>query len=90
MIWKEKLIVPATRSDLLGFFQKLQAMRNKCAHPGKHGLLLPKDELASFVISALKMRNSLSEAMNTHGANVEKIYASELADFFAHEDEENA
>ena len=45
MIWKEKLIVPATRSDLLGFFQKLHAMRNKCAHPGEHGPLLPRNEL---------------------------------------------
>ncbi len=68
MIWKEKFIVSATRTDLLGFYQKPQAIRNKCAHPGEHGALLPKGDLASFVISALKMRNILSEAMKTHGA----------------------
>ena len=43
-------------------------MRNKCAHPGEHGVLLPKEEFASFVLTALKMRDSLSEAMRIHGA----------------------
>lgn len=68
MIWKQKLIASVTRADVLGFFYKLQEMRNKCAHPGQHDALLPKENLANFVVSAFKMRDSLRKAMQVHGA----------------------
>jgi hypothetical protein len=69
MIWKQKLITPATRADVLGFFHRLKIIRDQCAHASGDwspwGDLLPKESLAHFVNSAKRMRSSLREAMQT-------------------------
>lgn len=68
MIWKQKLITPATHADVLGFFNDLKKIRDQCAHPGGQEELLPKGRLAHFVSSAKRMRNSLRESMQTHAS----------------------
>jgi hypothetical protein len=68
MIWNQKLIASATRSQVLGFFQVLMRVRNACAHPRGHGVdLVPQEELADFINSAKRMRDDLRESMKTHG-----------------------
>ena len=34
MIWKQQLVTPATRTDVLGFFDDLKKIRDQCAHRG--------------------------------------------------------
>jgi hypothetical protein len=63
MIWKQKLVTPATQADVLGFFNDLKEVRDQCAHPGAEAELIPKARLAHFVQSAKRMRNSLHQSM---------------------------
>jgi CBS domain len=72
MIWKQKLIAPATRADVLGFFKSLNRIRNRCAHAGGDEDLLPREALSEFISSAKRMRRSLHEAMQTHGIGLRK------------------
>jgi hypothetical protein len=72
MIWKQKLINPATQADVLGFFNDLKEIRDQCAHPGGAEELIPKQRLAHFVSSAKRMRDSLGEAIKFHGVTTEK------------------
>jgi hypothetical protein len=67
MIWKQKLIAGARRSDVLSVFHRLKEVRNRCAHPGDYGPLLPRDDLADFVKSARSLRRSLQETLLKHG-----------------------
>ncbi len=67
MIWKQQLVTPATRTDVLGFFNDLKKIRDRCAHPGGDGELLSRERLARFINSAKCMRNSLRESMQSHG-----------------------
>jgi hypothetical protein len=69
MIWKQKLVTPATQADVLGFFNDLKEVRDQCAHPGGEAELLPKDRLAHFVQSAKHMQNSLHQSMRTHAVS---------------------
>jgi hypothetical protein len=62
MIWKQRLIPPAKRADVLGFFNDLKEVRDKCAHPGDAEELLPKERVAHFVNSAKRMRANLGAA----------------------------
>jgi hypothetical protein len=73
MIWKQKLITPATQAEVLGFFNDLKEIRDKCAHPGGEEELVPKERLAHFVDSAKRVRSSLRESMQTHGVVSGKI-----------------
>lgn len=62
MLWKQRL-VPGKEAEVLGFFNDLKEIRDKCAHPRLgEDELLPKEQLASFVNSAKRMRESLREA----------------------------
>jgi len=70
MIWKQQLITPATRAEVLGSFRKLREIRDQCAHPGADGTLLAKEELAHFVSSANRMRSSLRESMQIKGISL--------------------
>jgi hypothetical protein len=63
MLWKQRLVPSATRADLLGFFNRLKAIRDKCAHPSEEGTIIPMGELAGFVDSATRIRASLQESM---------------------------
>src|SRR5262249_46514480 len=65
MIWKQKLITSDTRTYLLGFFEKLRSLRDKCAHPGTNRVLLPKGDLVQFINSANRIRSSFRELMET-------------------------
>ena len=67
MMWKEKLITPAIRADILGFFNSLRKIRDKCAHPGGD-LYLSTDSLAPFLDAAKCMRSSLHNAIKTYWA----------------------
>jgi hypothetical protein len=69
MLWKEQLIPKvATRAEVLGFFKKLNKIRDRCAHPGEDGLaLLSRDALPQFINASQLMRRSLQEAMQMHG-----------------------
>ncbi len=67
MIWKERLISPATRAEVLRCFHALKEIRDRCAHPGGDGSLLAKEKLAHFVRSANRMRSSLLESMQVRG-----------------------
>ena len=69
MIWKQKLITPATRAGVLGFFEMLRLIRDQCAHPGEYGALLPKGDLVQFINAAKSMRVSLSKSMQAHLVN---------------------
>jgi hypothetical protein len=66
MIWKQKLITPATRAEVLRFFKDLREIRDQCAHPGGAEELIPRQRLAHFVTSATRMHSSLREAIKTH------------------------
>jgi hypothetical protein len=66
MLWKQKLITPATRSQVLGVFKELRDVRDSCAHPGNDEELLAKNRLGDFVISAMQMRKNLYEAMQNN------------------------
>jgi hypothetical protein len=68
MIWTQKLIATATRADVLGIFNKLNTIRNRCAHPGDDWLL-SQDMLADFVNRAKCMRSSLRDSMRTRGVD---------------------
>jgi hypothetical protein len=59
MIWKLRLVEAASRADVLGFFKDLREVRDRCAHPGSDEELIPKDRLAKFVETALRIRTSL-------------------------------
>jgi hypothetical protein len=67
MIWKQQLVTPATRTDVLGFFNDLKKIRDRCAHPGGEGALFSRERLPRFINSAKCMRNSLRESMQSHG-----------------------
>ena len=67
MIWKEQLVTPSSRSEVLGFFEKLMTIRDQCAHPRMNTALLAKENLAQFISSAKRMRLSLREYMQTQG-----------------------
>ena len=67
MIWKQRLVTPATRTEVLGFFSDLRKIRDQCAHPGRDRELLSRKELPRFINSAKCMRNSLRESMQSHG-----------------------
>ncbi len=67
MIWKQQLVTPATRKDVLGFFHDLRKIRDRCAHPGREGVLFSRERLPRFINSAKHMRNSLRESMQSHG-----------------------
>ncbi len=69
MIWKQKLIAPATRAEVLGFFHELKVLRDLCAHPGheyEFPQALPQERLVQFIKSAKRMSIGLSEAMQLH------------------------
>jgi len=66
MIWKQQLIASATRTEVLGFFNDLQTIRNRCAHAGNEWEH-PMERLAQFIDSAKRMRGSLRESMEAHG-----------------------
>lgn len=76
MIWKQKLVTPSTRADVLGFFDDLKKVRDQCAHPGGEAELVPKARLAHFVQSAKRMRNTLHQSMQIHGVSREGNSAS--------------
>jgi hypothetical protein len=69
MIWQQRLLDNATRSDVLGLFNKMKIVRDKCAHPGGDAQILPRAELAGFVGSANSVRKSLRHAMMRHGVD---------------------
>ena len=73
MIWKQKLITPATQAEVLGFFNDLKEIRDRCAHPGSAEELIPKERLAHFVASAIRMRKSLHDAMEVHKVSENQI-----------------
>jgi hypothetical protein len=70
MIWKTKLISqPSSRSELLGFFQRLEEIRNYCAHPQRSDSFrdpIPKQKLSRFINDTKSMRNVLNEALIKH------------------------
>jgi hypothetical protein len=68
MMWKQKLITPPIRADILGFFNSLRKIRDQCAHPGGDLYLLSTDSLARFLDAAKCMRSSLHNAIETYGA----------------------
>ena len=63
MIWKQRLLPLAKQADVLGFFNDLKEIRDRCAHPGSEGELLPKERLAHFVNSAKRMSGSLRASL---------------------------
>jgi hypothetical protein len=69
MIWKQRLIAGARQADVLGVFERLREVRDRCAHPGDYKPPLPKEDLAAFIKSERSLRSSLWEAMQKH--NVE-------------------
>jgi hypothetical protein len=71
MIWNQRLVASATRKSVLGFFNDLKEVRDRCAHPGGRDELLPKDRLAHFVQSAKRMRDSLREAIRNLGVEAD-------------------
>jgi hypothetical protein len=66
MIWKKRLITGARQADVLGVFERLREVRDRCAHPGDYRSPLPKEDLAAFIKSARSLRSSLWEAMQKH------------------------
>ena len=60
IIWKLRLVGNATRSEVLGFFNDLRDIRDRCAHPGGDDELISKDRLAQFVASAKRIRSDLA------------------------------
>lgn len=72
MIWKQRLLDNAARSDVLGFFKKLKIVRDRCAHPGGDAQVLPRAELAGFIESARSVRKSLRKSMRQHGVDPRK------------------
>jgi hypothetical protein len=69
MIWKQRLINPTTRAEILGFFHELKTVRDLCAHPGTHGPIIPQEKLANFISSAKSMRSSLRASMKRLGVS---------------------
>jgi hypothetical protein len=71
MIWKTKLISSiSSRSELLGFFRRLEEIRNYCAHPQRSHSVddpIPKQKLSNFINDAKFMRETLNEALSNHG-----------------------
>jgi hypothetical protein len=65
MIWKNQLITGRSKTDVLGFFDELKNVRDTCAHPGHDDPILTQDRLADFVSSAMRMRKSLQEAIES-------------------------
>lgn len=59
MIWKLRLIAGANRAGVLGFFNDLKDIRDRCAHPGTDEELISKARLAEFVASAKRIRTAL-------------------------------
>jgi hypothetical protein len=76
MIWKQKLINRGTGADVLGVFNKLKILRDRCAHPGRDGppTELSKENLAHFINAARSMRSSLRDAMQAHGVGAEESW----------------
>jgi hypothetical protein len=65
MIWGQRLIVAESRRGLLGFFNKLRRVRDRCAHANVYpSSLLPKEELADFLSEAKNMRFRLIESID--------------------------
>ena len=71
MIWKARLISSiSSRSELLGFFRRLEEIRNYCAHPQRSHSVddpIPKQKLSNFINDAKSMRDTLNEALFNHG-----------------------
>ncbi len=66
MIWKSRLISASSRKSMLGFFKKLEEIRDSCAHPRANFDLaekLPPKTLRSFVNAAEEMKKTLLEAI---------------------------
>jgi hypothetical protein len=63
MIWKQKLVTPGTRTEILGLVNDLKEVRDQCAHPGGQEELVPKERLAHFVNTAKRMRGGLLESI---------------------------
>jgi hypothetical protein len=64
MIWKQSLLAPANRSEVLGIFRDLQKIRDWCAHPGNESNLLrefPAERLVQLAASAKHLHSSLNK-----------------------------
>jgi hypothetical protein len=68
MIWNQKLIAPTTETNVLGFFHKLQTVRDQFAHPGSDGppAELSREKFGQFINAAKSMLTSLRESMQAH------------------------
>lgn len=64
MIWKLRLVDNASRASVLGFFNDLKEIRDRCAHPGTDEELISKDGLAQFVAAASHMRADLAASLH--------------------------
>jgi hypothetical protein len=67
MIWKQRFVPAGSRSAVLGFFETLRKVRDRCAHPGGNESVLQKEELAKFVHEARAMRESLLASIRSRG-----------------------
>jgi hypothetical protein len=68
MIWKKKLIPAGSRREVLGFFEDLRKVRDRCAHPGGDDLVvLPREKLAKFIQDARAMRENLLASNRSRG-----------------------
>ena len=67
MIWNRRLLPTETRASVLGFFETLRKVRDRCAHPGGNDSVLPKEELTKFVHDARAMREGLLAEIQSRG-----------------------
>jgi hypothetical protein len=72
MIWKQKLITPATKADVLSVFNALKEVRDQCARPGVEKEVVLQGRLAPLINSAKRLRNSLIESTRFYDINEEK------------------
>ncbi len=80
MIWKNRLIRASSRKSVLGFFHRLEEIRDLCTHPRlKFDLAeeLPPESLGTFVDEAMVMKKNLVEAVEENrvkeGAAIQSI-----------------
>jgi hypothetical protein len=66
MIWKQKLITPATKAEVLGCFNDLKEVRDQCAQLGVEKDVVLQARLAPLISSAKRLRNSLCESTRSH------------------------
>jgi hypothetical protein len=67
MIWKQRLVPDESRAAVLGFFEDLRKVRDRCAHPGGDESVLPREKLAKFLHDARAMRESLLVSIRSLG-----------------------